>query len=66
MSRRRAASVGRRRGIFEEEIHQADCTEERIGHVVRDVRRKLAERRCSGEGDEQAFDSSPAVVRKGQ
>jgi len=51
---------------LEEEVHQADRTKEGIRDVVRDVGCELAERGCSGEGDEQAFDCSPAVVRKGQ
>jgi hypothetical protein len=57
---------GPRGGIFEQEIHQADCTEERIGDIVCDVGCQFAKRCGSGKWDEQAFDGSPAVVRKGQ
>ena len=63
---RRAASSDAGRRIFEQEIHEADRTEEGVGDVVRDVRCQLAERGCPGERDEQAFDGRPAVVRKGQ
>jgi hypothetical protein len=58
--------LGRRRGIFEEEIDEADCTEQRVSDIVRDVSRKLAERGGASERDEQALDGGPAVIREGR
>jgi len=52
--------------ILEQEIHEADRAEERVGDVVRDIRRQVAERGCPGERHERALGGRPSFVRQGQ
>ena len=58
--------VGSGSRVFEQEIHEPEHAEERIGHVVGDVCGQVAERGRACERHELAFDGRPLVVREGQ